>query len=285
MLKVNLACGGVFVDSPDWLNLDFAPTSPTVRKANLLGRLPVADGAAALVYSSHFLEHVPRDLVPGFLRECWRVLRPGGVVRLVLPDLENLAREYLAMREAGEHEKADFVVLEMIDHCVRRESGGEFGKVYRRLSGRQGDDVEAMIDYIRARTGEDLRALPAAGGGDTPQAACGTRCVDASNAPGFACACWRCPRLSGRKTSVWPRWASGTIGCGISISSRRRSKKRASRTCSVAAPTPAWWSISHSIRSTSMPTACRARERSRCTWRRANPLDAAGHRSPARRAW
>ena len=165
MLNINLACGRVFVDSPDWLNFDFAPASPTVRKANLLGRLPVADGAAALVYSSHFLEHVPRDLVPGFLRECWRVLRPGGVVRLVLPDLENLAREYLVRREAGEHDKADFVVLEMIDQCVRRESGGELGQLYRRLSGRQGDDVESMIDYIRARTGEDLRALPAAGGG------------------------------------------------------------------------------------------------------------------------
>lgn len=117
MLKVNLACGGVFVDSPDWLNLDFAPTSPTVRKANLLGRLPVADGAAALVYSSHFLEHVPRDLVPGFLRECWRVLRPGGVVRLVLPDLENLAREYLARREAGEHDKAIQFVRAIFGRC------------------------------------------------------------------------------------------------------------------------------------------------------------------------
>ncbi len=168
MLNINLACGRVFVDSPDWLNFDFAPASAAVRMANLLARLPVADGTAALVYSSHFLEHVPRDLVPGFLRECWRVLQPGGVVRLVLPDLGNLAREYLVRREAGEHDKADFVVLEMIDQCVRRESGGELGKLYRRLSGRQGDDVESMIDYIRARTGEDLRALPAAGGGYSP---------------------------------------------------------------------------------------------------------------------
>lgn len=165
MIYVNLGCGATFVDAPDWLNLDFAPASAAVRMANLLARLPVADGTAALVYSSHFLEHVPRDLVPGFLRECWRVLQPGGVVRLVLPDLGNLAREYLVRREAGEHDKADFVVLEMIDQCVRRESGGELGKLYRRLSGRQGDDVESMIDYIRARTGEDLRALPAAGGG------------------------------------------------------------------------------------------------------------------------
>lgn len=288
MLKVNLACGGVFADLPDWLNLDFAPASPAVRKANLLGRLPVADGAAALVYSSHFLEHVPRDRVPGFLRECLHVLQPCGVLRLVLPDLENMAREYLAMRQAGEHEKADFVVLEMIDQCVRRESGGELGKLCCRLSGWQGEDVETMIDYIRARTGEDLRgwlhAAGSGGGGDTPQAARGTRCAGASSVRGFACAYWRCLRLSGRRTSAWPQWASGTIGCGISTSSRRRSMRRTLWACSAAAPTPAWWRISRFIRWTSTPTACRARGRSQCTWRRASPLDAAGHRSPARRA-
>ena len=158
MLNVNLGCGPVFIDSSDWLNLDFSPSSYAVRQANLLGRLPLADESSSLVYSSHFLEHVPRTLVAGFLRECLRVLQPGEVVRLVVPDLENMAREYLAMREAGAHDKADFVVMEMIDQCVRRESGGELGRFYRQMTPQQGDSAALMIDYIRARTGDDLRA-------------------------------------------------------------------------------------------------------------------------------
>lgn len=157
MPNLNLGCGHVFVDSADWLNLDFVPASPAVRQANLLDRLPLADDAASLVYSSHFLEHVPRALVPGLLRECWRVLQPGGVLRLVVPDLENMAREYLAMRAAGEHEKADFVVLELIDQCVRLESGGEIGRLYRQVAAKPSANAAPMIDYIRARTGEDLR--------------------------------------------------------------------------------------------------------------------------------
>ena len=166
MLNVNLGCGPVFVDSPKWLNLDFAPSSPAVRQANLLDRLPLADESAFLVYSSHFLEHVPRALVPGLLRECLRVLQPGGVLRLVVPDLENMAREYLAMRDAGSHDKADFVVLEMIDQCVRRESGGELGLFYRQMMAQAGDSTTPMIDYIRARTGEDLHAGAVAGWGN-----------------------------------------------------------------------------------------------------------------------
>lgn len=168
MHKVNLGCGPVFVDSPDWLNLDFSPFSPSVRQANLLDRLPLMDESASLVYSSHFLEHVPYGLVPGLLRECLRVLHPGGVVRLVLPDLENMVREYLAQRLANAHDKADFIVLELIDQCVRRDSGGELGRFYRQTAAIANNGADSMINYIRDRTGEDLFAstVAAKGGRD-----------------------------------------------------------------------------------------------------------------------
>ena len=171
--SVNLGCGPVFVDSPDWLNLDFGPSSPSVKKANLLGRLPLKDGSVGLVYSSHFLEHVPRSSVPAILAECYRVLKPGGVIRLVLPDLENIAREYLSMRDSGDHQKADFVVLELIDQCVRMTPGGELGTFYHSLRDNE-SYADEMIDYVRQRVGEDLRAAPtrnSGGGGVATQIA------------------------------------------------------------------------------------------------------------------
>lgn len=91
-IKINLACGGVFVTGDGWLNLDYSASSPAVPRADLLGRLPLSNDSAALVYSSRFLEHIPRGDVPGFLAECRRVLAPGGILRLVLPDLANLCR-------------------------------------------------------------------------------------------------------------------------------------------------------------------------------------------------
>jgi predicted SAM-dependent methyltransferase len=63
-IKVNIACGDSFVE--EWLNFDYAPYSRVVKKANLLSKLPVANEKASVVYSSHFLEHVPKELAAGF---------------------------------------------------------------------------------------------------------------------------------------------------------------------------------------------------------------------------
>lgn len=171
---INLACGPVFIDNPNWANFDFVAASG-VQQANLLGRLPLTDNAAQLIYSSHFLEHIPKPQVESVLRECLRVLQPSGVIRLVLPDLENMARTYLQLRDECKHEQANFLVLEMIDQCVRRQSGGELGKYYRTLQEQaKGDtsvsgDNTVMIDFIRHRTGEQIGApdqsKPAVGGG------------------------------------------------------------------------------------------------------------------------
>ena len=153
--KVNLACGDVYLDSNDWLNLDFVVSGPGVKRVNLLERLPVGDMEADLVYSSHFIEHVPRGRVRAFLSECHRILAPGGVLRLVTPDLENLCRTYLHHRDCGEHSEANFVVLEMVDQCVRSEPGGELGRYYWTLRSNP-ESSKAEIAFVRDRTGEDL---------------------------------------------------------------------------------------------------------------------------------
>lgn len=158
-LKVNLACGGIYVVGDGWINFDYTSSSHAVCQADLLGRLTLLDNVAELVYSSHFLEHIPRDQVPHFLGECWRILQPGGVLRLVVPDLENLCRTYLYHRDEGEHIKADFVVLELLDQCVRRRPGGELGRYYQSLKLNDQAD-EARIAFVRERIGEESKQSP-----------------------------------------------------------------------------------------------------------------------------
>ncbi|MFB1489907.1 MULTISPECIES: methyltransferase domain-containing protein [unclassified Thiocapsa] len=166
---VNLACGSTFVEGDPWINLDYAPSSVMVQSADLLAPLPFANDSVAVIYSSHFLEHVPRSRVPGLLAECFRVLRPGGVLRLVMPDLEEMCREYLARRDAGDHEKADLVVVEMIDQCVRLTGGGELGALYRTYSGDPGR-YATMMDYLNWRNGENLRPVSTGQAADRGQA-------------------------------------------------------------------------------------------------------------------
>jgi SAM-dependent methyltransferase len=85
--------------------------------------VPFGDETFDVVYHSHVLEHLEREDAPGFLRECFRVLKRGGVLRVVVPDLEQLARRYAdvverlpARASRDEHATA---VDDILDQLVR----------------------------------------------------------------------------------------------------------------------------------------------------------------------
>jgi predicted SAM-dependent methyltransferase len=59
-------------------------------------RLPFPDASAEAIYSSHMLEHLSRADSGQFLRECRRVLAPGGIIRIAVPDLRAIVSEYAA---------------------------------------------------------------------------------------------------------------------------------------------------------------------------------------------
>ena len=55
----------------------------------------LGDGAADGIRAEHFVEHLePREELPVFLAEAHRALRPGGVLRLIVPDAERYLRAY-----------------------------------------------------------------------------------------------------------------------------------------------------------------------------------------------
>jgi predicted SAM-dependent methyltransferase len=53
-------------------------------------RLPFPDGSLDLIYNSHVVEHIHRRQFHGFLKECLRVLRPGGRLIVSTPSIKNL---------------------------------------------------------------------------------------------------------------------------------------------------------------------------------------------------
>jgi SAM-dependent methyltransferase len=56
--------------------------------------LPFADGVFEAAFGSHVLEHLTPGEAEGVLRELHRVLRPGGIVRISVPDLDRVIAEY-----------------------------------------------------------------------------------------------------------------------------------------------------------------------------------------------
>jgi SAM-dependent methyltransferase len=74
----------------------------SVRFANAAARIPCAAGSVDVIYSSHMIEHLDRAEARAFLTEVRRVLRPGGVIRLVAPDLTRLVNDYMASGDADQ---------------------------------------------------------------------------------------------------------------------------------------------------------------------------------------
>ena len=111
-LSVNIGCGTSAADG--WYNIDNSPTiwlsriplaqrllglpawAKNVRRHNVLKGLPFKDGSVDFIYASHTFEHFSYPQSLALARECVRVLKPGGVLRIVVPDLEHQVREYLA---------------------------------------------------------------------------------------------------------------------------------------------------------------------------------------------
>ncbi|MDB9308496.1 methyltransferase domain-containing protein [Aphanizomenon sp. CS-733/32] len=132
MKLLNLGCGNRY--HPEWTNINFTSTGDGVIAHNLTQGIPFPDNYFDVVYHSHVLEHFPKAQAEDFIKDCYRVLRPQGILRVVVPDLEEIARTYLAAFDKvnnGFREWDDnyqWILLEMYDQTVRNTSGGEMLK-------------------------------------------------------------------------------------------------------------------------------------------------------------
>lgn len=89
--RLHLGCGENRFEG--WVNADIEPSSELI--VFMERRLPFPDASLSRIYSEHVLEHVPYEVGLGFLKEALRVLEPGGVIRVAVPDLEDLVEGYV----------------------------------------------------------------------------------------------------------------------------------------------------------------------------------------------
>lgn len=149
---LNIGCGATY--HPDWINLDVSPIDANVLAADISSGLPFSSEFATVCYSSHVLEHLDRPSARNLIAECFRVLEHGGVIRLVLPDLEALAREYLRVLDAvtsGDQTRDldyDWILLELYDQAIRNSSGGEMAHFLINLN-------EKDRFFVRSRIGTE----------------------------------------------------------------------------------------------------------------------------------
>lgn len=128
MKCLNLGCGTRYDDR--WTNVDFTSTGTGVIAHDLKQGIPFGDESFDLVYHSHVLEHFSKEESSRFLKECFRVLRSCGVLRVVVPDLFFLVKQYLEAYEkvnngiAGWDSNYEWAMIHLLDQSVRDKSGG-----------------------------------------------------------------------------------------------------------------------------------------------------------------
>jgi len=105
--KFHLGCGIIFLKNylniGFWTNLEqnklYANPNGVVDTVllnfDLTNGIPASDNSLEVVYHSHMLEHLTNNEGIEFLRECNRVLQPGAIMRLLVPDLESFSKKYI----------------------------------------------------------------------------------------------------------------------------------------------------------------------------------------------
>jgi SAM-dependent methyltransferase len=108
------------------------PEQPSWINHPLNRPLPLPDDSFDAIYSFHVIEHLGPAANERFMRDVHRLLKPGGIYRVSTPDLEFLATEYLqrlheqtACASVENYARYRWAVCNLIDQCVREESGGE----------------------------------------------------------------------------------------------------------------------------------------------------------------
>ena len=155
---LNVGCGTKM--NPQWNNIDFSlyarlarhpfvarllhqfgllsnerfrtlsQVDPAILHWDLLNGIPFGDNAFDVLYHSHFLEHLDKNLATFVLRECYRVLKPGGSIRIAVPDLYAIVMRYVS--SVAQLEKGDTSALtdhqqaidDLFEQMVRQEPWG-----------------------------------------------------------------------------------------------------------------------------------------------------------------
>ena len=156
-IHLHLGCGRKHL--PGFIDID----GNVFRKINmwldLRNGLPFPDNTVASAYASHVFEHFYPDELAGILRECHRVLRPGGGLRAVVPDMGGAIRAYLEGRSAffsdfpRPHKSLGGKLSNLLFCEGGHRQGFDFSHVEEVLE-------EAGFSEIRQLTAEESRIYP-----------------------------------------------------------------------------------------------------------------------------
>ena len=92
MIKINLGCGWRNFGK-DWIHID-GGNYPHLDSKDIIN-LPYEDNSIDLIYASHVIEYFDREEIPNILKKWKSKLKPGGTLRLAVPNFHTMAKLYI----------------------------------------------------------------------------------------------------------------------------------------------------------------------------------------------
>jgi predicted SAM-dependent methyltransferase len=151
-IKINLGSGHWKLE--DWVNVDIDRESQPDVCANLAGGLPFANGVARLMHTEDFIDQLELEQAAEFLRECHRILIPGGVLRVLTPDMRKLAHLYL-----NDPEQLKTMWKSFVGVPLALDTAGEIFNIGMRFAGHTFLYDEETFKALTVRCGFDARRV------------------------------------------------------------------------------------------------------------------------------
>jgi len=90
--KLHLGCGKVYI--PDFIHIDIADFDHIDYKQSISQLPQFTDNSVDYIYCCHAFEYQDREVAKWCLKEWYRVLKPGGIVRIAVPDFDAIIKVY-----------------------------------------------------------------------------------------------------------------------------------------------------------------------------------------------
>ena len=149
-VKINLGSGHWKL--PGWISVDMDAQSLPEVCADLAKRLPFKSESADLLHSEDFIDQLELNDARAFLQECHRILKPGGVVRILTPDLERLAQLYL-----NEQGRLKTIWNDHVGVALQTGTAGEIFNIGMRFAGHTFLYDEETFSQLATECGFEVR--------------------------------------------------------------------------------------------------------------------------------
>ncbi len=114
-----LEIGAAAVRKPGWLATDYDATGTDALQLDATQPFPVPSGSFDYIYTEHMVEHIPYVGAQSMFKECLRILKPGGVIRVVTPSIGFLTRILSSDRSKFEESYRNWSVSSFVPEAPR----------------------------------------------------------------------------------------------------------------------------------------------------------------------